>query len=184
MLRRSVSTRRDLGYLPGSSSIAMTSSRSTRRSRRPRAPRRVRGDHPRHHQGVAEHGPFLSAASRPPRCSRTRRSRAEGHAERPQGERDHRQADPAATGLKLPAHRDRAVGALPRAWTRSVCSTRTRSRLSSGSAAATRSAGRLGVQDPATLDETPPAGPTRLRRGRRSRRPRQRLIRCPRLTAG
>ncbi len=75
----------------------------------------VRGDHPRDHQGVAEHGLVPVGGllpgdhQGPDRCCPRGQDRSP---QRSQGERDHRQADPGRHGAQaLPADRDRADGA-------------------------------------------------------------------------
>ena len=75
----------------------------------------VRGHHPRHHEGVAEHGLVPLGRLLPGDDEGADRRRAGGQdrpPERPEGERDHRQADPGGHGPEaLPADRDRARGA-------------------------------------------------------------------------
>ena len=85
---------------------------------------------------------FLSAASFQETTKVLTDAALEGKTDRlrrPEGERDHRQADPGGDGPEaLPPHRDRADRAAPaRRWTRSACSTRTSSPPSSASATAT-----------------------------------------------
>ncbi len=81
--------------------------------------RTVRGDHPRHHEGVAEHGlvPVGSVLPGDHQGAHRRGARGqEGHPQRPQGERHHRQADPGChRPAPLPPDRDRADrGTAPR----------------------------------------------------------------------
>ena len=83
---------------------------------------------------------FLSAASFQETTKVLTDAALEGktrHAQRAQGERDHRQADPGRDGAQaLPPDRDRAGRAAPARPTTSACSTRTTSPPSSGSTAA------------------------------------------------
>jgi DNA-directed RNA polymerase subunit beta' len=75
----------------------------------------VRGHHPRHHEGVAEHRLLPLGGLLPGDDEGVDRCRPGGQdrpPQRPEGERDHRQADPGGHRLEaLPAHRDRAGGA-------------------------------------------------------------------------
>ena len=71
-----------------------------------------RGDHPRHHQGIAEHGlvPVGGLVPGDHQGAHRRCPRGQGRSpQRSQGERDHRQADPGRDRPQaLPPHRDRA----------------------------------------------------------------------------
>ena len=96
-----------------------------------------RGDHPRHHQGVAGHGLVPVGGLLPGDHQGADRRGARGQDRPPQraeGERDHRQADPGRHGAQaLPADRDRAGRAAPaRRSTTSACSRATTSPPSSG----------------------------------------------------
>ena len=75
----------------------------------------VRGHHPRHHQGLAEHRllPLGGLLPGDDQGSHRRRPRGQDRsAERAQGERDHRQADPGGDRAEaLPADRDRTLRA-------------------------------------------------------------------------
>ena len=145
----------------------------------------VRGDHPRHHEGLAEHGLVPVGRLLPGDDEGPHRRRARGQErppQRPQGERDHRQADPGRDGAQaLPADRDRAVRAAARARsTTSACSTRTRSPPSSGSATATAWAASAPPSSRTSRRSrrSAPAATTGLRRGARgARRPRSHGLR-------
>ena len=73
----------------------------------------VRGHHPRHHEGVAEHRLLPLGRLLPGDDEGADRRRAGGQdrsAQRPEGERDHRQADPGRDRPQaLPADRDRTL---------------------------------------------------------------------------
>ena len=106
----------DTTYLPGQFvdryDFARENAAHQGRRRRDRA---VRGDHPRDHQGVAEHGLLPVGRVVPGDHQGPHGRRAggqEGHPQRAEGERDHRQADPGRHGAQaLPADRDRALRA-------------------------------------------------------------------------
>ena len=159
----------DTDYLPGQfvDRFEFAKANDAVRDRRRRG-RAVRGHHPRHHQGVAEHrlvpvggllpGDHQGAHRRRPR-------RKDRPPERAQGERDHRQADPRRHRPQaLPADRDRALRAAARARsTTSGCSTRTRSPPSSGSPAArasTAATGRSSTPTSPRSRRSAPAPPT------------------------
>ena len=76
-----------------------------------------RGDHPRHHEGLAEHRLVPVGGLLPGDDEGPHRRGARGQdrpPQRAQGERDHRQADPGRHGAEaLPPDRDRAVRAAP-----------------------------------------------------------------------
>ena len=90
-------------------------SREQRRDRRRRRGRPGRGDHPRDHQGVAEHRLVPVGGVVPGDHQGAHRRGARGQDRPPgraQGERHHRQADPGGDRTQaLPADRDRAVRA-------------------------------------------------------------------------
>ena len=106
---------------------------------------RDRGDHPRHHQGLARDRLVPVGGLLPGDHQGAHRRRARGQDRppaRPQGERDHREADPGGHGPPaLPPARDRAHRAdPPRARrTRSACSTSPSSPPSSASPTPARS---------------------------------------------
>ena len=87
------------------------------RHRRRRRDGPGRGDHPRDHQGVAEHGlvPVRGVVPGDHEGAHRRGTRGQDRpSQRAQGERHHRQADPGCNGAQaLPADRDRAVRAAP-----------------------------------------------------------------------
>ena len=104
----------DTDYLPGQFvdrfEFAKVNDAVDREGRRDRA---VRGHHPRHHQGIAEHRLVPLGGLLPGDDQGAHRRRARGQdrpPERAEGERDHRQADPGGDRPEaLPADRDRAV---------------------------------------------------------------------------
>ena len=175
----------DTDYLPGPVRRPLrVRARSTTRVKKASGEQAAgRGDHPRDHQGLAEHRLVPVGGLLPGDHQGAHRRGARGQdrpPERAQGERDHRQADPGRDRAQaLPADRDRAVrAAAARRSTTSACSTRTRSPPSSGSPTATALDGGFGQEfdaDLASLEKIG-AGGTRpgLRRGaRRARGPRR-----------
>ena len=106
----------DTGYLPGQFVDRYDFANDQRRDQEGEGrDRSVRGDHPRHHEGLAQHRVIPVGGLLPGdhQGAHGRRARGqEGHAQRAQGERDHRQADPGRDRAQaLPPDRDRAVGA-------------------------------------------------------------------------
>ena len=100
------------GPVRGSLRIRESQRRGDREGRRGRP---VRGHHPRHHEGVPEHGLVPVGRLLPGDDQGADRRRPGGQdrsPERAQGERDHRQADPGGDRPEaLPADRDRALRA-------------------------------------------------------------------------
>ena len=96
----------------------------------------VRGDHPRHHQGLAGHGlvPLGRLLPGDHEGPHGRGARGQdGPPARPEGERDHRQADPGGDRAQaLPPDRDRAVRAAPPAGRRGGPARRGRARRRAG----------------------------------------------------
>ena len=106
----------DTDYLPGQFVDRFEFAQDQRRDHRQgRRGRGVRGHHPRHHEGLAEHGLVPLGRLLPGDDEGPDRRRARGQdrpPERPEGERDHREAHPGGDGPEaLPADRDRAGGA-------------------------------------------------------------------------
>ena len=151
--------------------------RSTTRSRGQGRDGAVRGDHPRHHEGLAEHGLVPVGGLLPGDDEGADRRGARGQdrpPQRPQGERDHRQADPGRHGPQaLPADRDRAGRAAPPRDRRRRPARGRDSPPSSGSATATACAASARRSTRPSSRRSAPASADRGRL-RRPRRPRRR----------